>query len=84
MHRGTDVDEGMMAMIGPAIRAGVLERQTEDLEQILGRPASSLCDTVAAALHDPPSDPGMDGSRDPRSATDAADNLEMTPGSRRS
>jgi hypothetical protein len=61
VHRDTDVDEGMMAMIGPAIRAGVLERQTEDLEQILGRPASSLRNTVAAALHDLPSDPGREG-----------------------
>ncbi|HEY5783795.1 MAG TPA: NAD(P)H-binding protein [Microlunatus sp.] len=83
VHRDTDVDEGMMAMIGPALRAGVLERQTADLEQVLGRPASSLRDTVAAALHDPSSDP-MDGSRDPRGAADAVDSLEMTPGSRRS
>ena len=84
VHRDTDVDEGMMAMIGPALRAGVLERQTEDLKRILGRPASSLRDTVAAALHDPLSDPGMTGSRDPRSAIEAVDSLEMTPGARRS
>ena len=58
-YHETGVDEGMMEMIGPAIRAGVLERQTEDLEQILGRPATSLRDAVAAALRATPYGPDM-------------------------
>ena len=49
-YRETDTDEGIMQMIGPLVRAGRLERQTEDLETILGRPATSLHDAVAAAV----------------------------------
>lgn len=49
-YRETDVDEGMMQMIGPLIRAGLFERQSGDLERVLDRPATSLHDAVAAAL----------------------------------
>jgi hypothetical protein len=30
-HREADEDEGTMTMIGPAVRAGVFEHQTDDL-----------------------------------------------------
>jgi len=45
-------DEGIVGMLGlgPVIRAGAFERQTGDLEQVLGRPATSLEVAVAAAL----------------------------------
>ncbi len=49
-YRETDVDEGMMLMIGPLIRAGLFERQSGDLERVLDRPPTSLHDAVAAAL----------------------------------
>jgi len=39
-----------MAMIGPAVRSGAFERQTGDLEQVLGHPATSLESAVATAL----------------------------------
>ena len=45
-----------MQMIGPIIRAGLFERQTEDLEIVLGRPATSLQDAVAAVLRTAPDD----------------------------
>lgn len=50
-YREMDHDEGIMQMIGPAIRAGAFELQTADLEQILGRPTTSLQQAVAAALN---------------------------------
>jgi len=49
-YREVDGDEGIMAMIGPFVRSGAFERQTEDLERVLGRPAGTLEDAVAAAL----------------------------------
>lgn len=53
-YQETDVDEGMMQMIGPLIRAGLFERQTGDLERVLDRPATSLPGAVAAALRPVP------------------------------
>lgn len=49
-YRELDADQGVMEMIGPVIRAGGFEVQTEDLQRILGRPATSLEDAVAAVL----------------------------------
>jgi NAD(P)H dehydrogenase (quinone) len=49
-YREVDADEGMMEMIGPAIRLGQFERQTDDLERILGRPPTSLRASVVAAM----------------------------------
>ena len=43
-------DEGIMTMIGPAVREGAFEVQTEDLERVLGHPSTSLRTAVAAAL----------------------------------
>jgi NAD(P)H dehydrogenase (quinone) len=49
-YREVDHDEGVIAMlgIGPLIRSGGFERQTGDLEQILGHPPMSLPDAVSA------------------------------------
>ena len=55
-----------------------LERQTEDLEQILGRPATSLRDAVAAVLPAPRRSPVSDQIRI------SARQRSMTPGTRRS
>jgi NAD(P)H dehydrogenase (quinone) len=52
VHRDVDEDEGIIGMlgIGPFIRTGGFEYQTGDLEAVLGHPATSLEDAVAAAL----------------------------------
>jgi NAD(P)H dehydrogenase (quinone) len=51
-YREVDHDEGIIAMlgIGPLIRSGGFERQTGDLEQVLGRPPMSLSDAVSVTL----------------------------------
>jgi NAD(P)H dehydrogenase (quinone) len=49
-YRDVDGDEGIMVMFGPIIRSGGFEVQTGDLESVLGRPATSLEDAVAAVL----------------------------------
>jgi NAD(P)H dehydrogenase (quinone) len=49
-YREVDHDEGPMEWFGPVIRSGGFEVQTGDLEHLLGRPASSLEDVVAAVL----------------------------------
>lgn len=51
-YQEVDSDEGIVAFLGlgPVIRAGGFESQTPDLEQILGRPPTSLADAVAAAV----------------------------------
>ena len=49
-YREVEADEGVMVMIGPAVRSGAFERQTGDLEQVLGHPATSLESAVATAL----------------------------------
>lgn len=49
-YREVEEDEGILAMIGPAVRSGAFERQTGDLAQVLGHPATSLESAVAAAL----------------------------------
>lgn len=45
-----DEDEGIMTMIGPAVRAGAFEFSTVDLERVLGHPSTSLRNAVTAAL----------------------------------
>jgi hypothetical protein len=40
--REVDEDEGIMTMIGPAVRAGTFEHQTDDLEHVLGHSSTSL------------------------------------------
>jgi NAD(P)H dehydrogenase (quinone) len=52
-HREVDEDDGIMAMIGPAVRAGIFEHQTDDLERVLGHPSASLRAAVTAALQRP-------------------------------
>jgi NAD(P)H dehydrogenase (quinone) len=56
-YREVDQDDGIVALLGlgPAIRSGGFERQTSDLEQILGRPATSLHAAVETALAVPTS-----------------------------
>jgi NAD(P)H dehydrogenase (quinone) len=51
-YQEVDSDEGIVAFLGlgSVIRAGGFESQTPDLEQILGRPPTSLADAVAAAV----------------------------------
>ncbi|MGY1679225.1 NAD(P)H-binding protein [Geodermatophilus sp. SYSU D01176] len=52
VHRDVDEDAGVIGLlgIGPFIRASGFERQTGDLEAVLGRPATGLEDAVASAL----------------------------------
>ena len=52
VHRDVDEDEGVIDLlgIGPFIRAGGFERQTGDLEAVLGHPPTGLEDAVATAL----------------------------------
>jgi len=52
VYRDVDEDEGIVGILGlgPVIRSGAFERQTGDLEHVLGRPAASLEDAVATAL----------------------------------
>jgi NAD(P)H dehydrogenase (quinone) len=50
IHREVDEDEGIMTMIGPAVRAGSFEYQTDDLERVLGRSSTSLRAAVTAVL----------------------------------
>lgn len=50
IHREVDEDEGIMIMIGPAIRVGSFEYQTDDLERVLGRSSTSLRAAVTAVL----------------------------------
>ena len=50
-YREVAEDEGFMAVIGPAIRAGAFELQTWDLEGVLGRTPASLPDVVAGVVH---------------------------------
>lgn len=52
-YRELETDAGIMTMLGPAIRSGAFERHTNDLEQILGHPATSLKAAVSAALQSP-------------------------------
>jgi NAD(P)H dehydrogenase (quinone) len=47
--REVDMDEGVMTMIGGPVRAGLFEYQTQDLEQVLGHPATNET-AVKAAL----------------------------------
>ena len=51
-YREVDHDEGAIGLmgIGPFVQSGGFEIQTPDLEAVLGRPAASLRDSVAAAL----------------------------------
>jgi NAD(P)H dehydrogenase (quinone) len=49
-HREVDGDEGIMTMIGHAVRAGILEHQTDDLERVLGHSSTSLRAAVTAVL----------------------------------
>jgi NAD(P)H dehydrogenase (quinone) len=50
IYREVDEDEGIMTMIGPAVRAGIFEHQTDDLERILGHSSTSLRAAVPAVL----------------------------------
>jgi NAD(P)H dehydrogenase (quinone) len=50
VSREQDEDEGVMTMIGAAVRHGAFERQTGDLDAVLGHPATSLEDAVAGAV----------------------------------
>ncbi|HLM21777.1 MAG TPA: hypothetical protein VK390_09660, partial [Propionibacteriaceae bacterium] len=38
-HREVDEDEGVMTMIGPLVRVGIFEHQTDDLERSSAIPA---------------------------------------------
>lgn len=51
-YREVDEDAGAIGMMGlaPFVRSGGFEVQTPDLEAVLGHPAASLHDAVAAAL----------------------------------
>lgn len=49
-YREVDGDEGFMTVIGPAIRSGAFELQTDDLQRVLGRPPTSMRDVVAGAV----------------------------------
>jgi hypothetical protein len=55
IHREVDEDEGSMIMIGPAVRAGIFEHQTDDLERVLGHSSISLRAAVTAVLQAGPS-----------------------------
>jgi NAD(P)H dehydrogenase (quinone) len=55
IHREVDEDEGIMVMIGPAVRAGIFEHQTDDLERVLGHSSISLRTAVTAVLQAGPS-----------------------------
>jgi NAD(P)H dehydrogenase (quinone) len=50
IHREVDEDEGIMTMIGPAVRTGIFEYQTDDLERVLGHSSTSLRAAVTAVL----------------------------------
>ena len=50
IHREVHEDEGIMTMIGPAVRAGIFEHQTDDLERVLGHSSTSLRAAVTAVL----------------------------------
>ena len=50
IYREVDEDEGIMTMIGPAVRAGIFEHQTDDLERVLGHSSTSLRAAVPAVL----------------------------------
>ena len=50
IHREVDANEGIMTMIGPAVRAGIFEHQTDDLERVLGHSSTSLRAAVTAVL----------------------------------
>lgn len=54
-YREVDEDEGAIAFMGlaPFVQSGGFELQTPDLESVLGHPAASLRDVVAAALGEP-------------------------------
>ena len=49
-HREVDEDEGIMTMIGPAVRAGMFEHHSDDLERVLGHSSTSLRAAVTAVL----------------------------------
>jgi hypothetical protein len=49
-HREADEDEGIMTMIGPLVRVGIFEHQTDDLERVLGHSSTSLRAAVTAIL----------------------------------
>jgi hypothetical protein len=50
IHREVDEDEGIMTMIGRAVRAGIFENQTDDLERVLGHSSTSLRAAVTTVL----------------------------------
>ena len=50
IHREVDEDEGIMTMIGPAVRTGIFEYQTDDLERVLGHSSTSLRAAVTEVL----------------------------------
>ena len=53
-HREVDEDEGVMTMIGPLVRVGIFEHQTDDLERVLGHSRTSLKAAVTAVLQSRP------------------------------
>jgi NAD(P)H dehydrogenase (quinone) len=50
IYREVDEDEGIMTMIGPAVRAGIFEHQTDDLERVLGHSSTSVRAALPAVL----------------------------------
>src|SRR5450759_67627 len=50
MYRESDGDEGIMQVIGPMVRSGGFEFQTDDLTRLLGHPPTNLEDAVIATL----------------------------------
>ena len=49
-RREIDEDEGVMTMIGPLVRVGIFEHQTDDLEHVLGHSSTRLRAAVTAVL----------------------------------
>ncbi|MEV6159821.1 hypothetical protein AB0L53_56740 [Nonomuraea sp. NPDC052129] len=45
-----DTAPGPMSWLNAQVRAGALERQTPDLEQVLGRPAETMVSRVLAHI----------------------------------
>jgi NAD(P)H dehydrogenase (quinone) len=49
-YREVDTEDGFLGMLAEVVRYGGFEVQTDDLQQVLGRPPTSLRETVVANL----------------------------------
>ncbi|WP_432177000.1 hypothetical protein [Streptomyces sp. Tue6028] len=54
LHARQERLPGAQGRLDDQVRRGALERQTEDLQRVLGRPATSLEEAVRALFGDPP------------------------------